>query len=96
MNCTSSPSFDKIFPQLAHHCINDGGFTLGKGADPYSAAVCCNEGGAVGAHAPTPHVSRLRPGHLPTPSPKLSVAPDAGETVSAPSPSTKHQGPCCQ
>lgn len=42
------PSFDKVFPQLAHHCINDGGFTLGKGADPYSAALCCNEGGTVG------------------------------------------------
>ena len=44
----TGPSFDMVFPQLAHHCINDGGFTLGKGADPYSAAVCCNEGGAVG------------------------------------------------
>ena len=44
----TGPSFDKVFPQLAHHCINDGGFTLGKGADPYSAALCCNEGGTVG------------------------------------------------
>ena len=44
----TGPSFDEVFPQLAHHCINDGGLTLGKGADPYNAAMCCNEGGTVG------------------------------------------------
>ena len=41
-------TFDKVFPQIAHHAINDGGFAIGKGCDPYNAASCVNCGGNVG------------------------------------------------
>ena len=61
-----------------------------------AAAFISTQAGRGGAHAPMPHVSRLRPGHSPTPSPKLKTVPVAGEAVSVPSPCTKHQGPSCQ